>query len=350
MFLDCSVSELTEKLVRIPSVTKDEEFICQTAVDWTRSTFPLAKITRERHNFWFSPDFQEGRPTIGLVGHLDTVPQAQVQDYGVREGKLYGLGACDMKGGVAVLLQALQYAQQSHFNLVAILYDREEGPYADNGLDFLLPTLPKMDFALVFEPTCNRIQAGCVGSLHANLSCMGKRAHSARPWQGENALYKAIPALQCLEQLGRKEVVVGGLSYFEVMTPTQMHTTSPTNAVPEDVRINVNYRFAPGKSVDQAWLDVQQTLGSFGPLTLLESAPAGDVALNSPALQAWIERNHLVIEAKQAWTDVARLTQAGIPAVNFGPGDPAQAHQANEHVEVAALEECLRLMKDLLVG
>ena len=354
MFLSCDIADLTLRLVQISSVTKDEKTICDTLLDWVRHQFPASTCpqsaggSRVRHNFWFSPKLLPGRPTIGLVGHLDTVPPAQVQEYQISDGRVYGLGACDMKGGVAVLLQALALAERSPYNLVAVLYDREEGPYSDNGLDLLLPQLPPLDFALVYEPTCNKIQAGCVGSLHAQLRVKGKRAHSARPWQGENALFNSLAPLEYLSKRGRKEIVIENLPFYEVLTPTQCQTHSATNVVPEEVDFNINYRFAPGKTTEQAWLEIQSELSSFGELTLKESAPAGSVSLDQPILREWVQRCQIATEAKQAWTDVARLTAAGIPAVNFGPGDPAQAHQANEHVEIDALQQGLTLTERLL--
>ncbi|CAN0452765.1 unnamed protein product, partial [Phaeothamnion confervicola] len=245
-----------------------------------------------------------------------------------------------MKGGVAVMMRLLQSTRPTWCNLIGIFYDREEGPFADNGLDLLLPMLPKIDQAVVLEPTCNQIQAGCVGSMHATLTFRGRRAHSARPWQGDNAYYKMIPALTFLQNFQRREVVVGGLPFYEVMSATQLSSQNPANAVPECVALNVNYRFAPGRTKEQAWAEMESAFASCAELELREFAPAGEVSVDYPPLQAWISRSQLVLEAKQAWTDVARLTAAGIPAFNFGPGDPAQAHQADEFVSIAALENC----------
>ena len=345
-----SLAQQTMNLVEVPSVTKNEAALCDACLNWVRERFPQARVERQRDGFWVAPHpIVEGRPTLALVGHLDTVPQALVQRYAIDDDRVYGLGSCDMKGGVAVMMHLLD-SPSNWCNVVGIFYDREEGPYHDNGLDLLLPSLPKIDLAIVLEPTANRIQAGCVGSIHCNLHFRGRRAHSARPWQGDNALYKIGPTLEKLRSLERREVMIAGLPFYEVMTATQIRTDNPTNAVPEHVTINLNYRFAPGKSKGLALADIDDVLGSGVEVELREYAPAGQVALDQPDLEKWINRNNLMVEAKQAWTDVARLTQAGIPAVNFGPADPAQAHQADEFVSIAALEECHRLLADLLKG
>jgi succinyl-diaminopimelate desuccinylase len=342
-----SLAQLTLNLVEQASVTKQEEELCIRCLDWAQAAFPQALLERKRNGFWLAPRPMLNRPTLALVGHLDTVPQATQQRYLIDDQRVYGLGACDMKGGVALMMHLLGL-ESTWCNLVGVFYDREEGPYADNGLDLLLPSLPQTDLAIVLEPTSNRIQAGCVGSMHCRLSFRGRRAHSARPWQGDNAIYKLGPALSRLAARERREVVIAGLPFFEVMSATQLVCDNPANAIPELVSLNLNYRFAPGKSQERAWAEVLDEFGHLAEIELREFAPAGEVSLDQPQLQAWIGRNRLTVEAKQAWTDVARLTRAGIPAVNFGPGDPAQAHQADEFVTITALEEGLALLKDLV--
>ena len=347
------MSELRRKaewLVSIPSPTQQEQEICRQLLDWTRRHFPAAEMTRFREGFRLSPGpHRPGRPSLALVGHIDTVPPAAQQHLGIRDDILYGCGASDMKAGVAVMMEALEQWEQFPCNLVGLFYDREEGPYADNGLDPLLEGLSPLDFAVVFEPTNNEIHAGCVGSLQARVHFQGRRAHSARPWQGDNAIYKAIPLLQRLQGLQPRAVRSQGLEFFEVTSATQAASPGPSNAVPETFSLNLNARFAPGKSPQQAIAELEGLVAGEAQLEIYDVAPSGAVQLSNPQLQNWIRHNHLAVMPKQAWTDVARLDARGIAAFNFGPGDPAQAHQAEEHVSLVALEQNYALLKDLLL-
>ncbi len=337
-----------EWLVSIPSPTTFEQEIGRQLRKWVAETFPQASLHRFREGFRFEPRPPSSRPRVALVGHLDTVPPAERQHLGVRDDLLYGCGASDMKSGVAVMMEALEQWESSGCDLVGLFYDREEGPYADNGLDPLLDGLGPVDFAVVFEPTNNEIHAGCVGSLQARAHFHGQRAHSARPWQGQNALYLAIPLLERLRGLERRSVVSQGLEFFEVTSATQGNTTGPTNAVPEIFSLNLNARFAPGKSPEQAIRELEALVADEARLEVYDVAPSGSVRLENARLQHWITQHQLKVMPKQAWTDVARLDARGIPAFNFGPGDPAQAHQANEHVRQSAIEENFRLLQALL--
>lgn len=345
------MSELLRKaewLVSIASPTTQEQELCRQLLEWVNERFPEAPIKRFREGFRFQPQQPSGRPRVALVGHIDTVPPAARQHLGVREDKLFGCGASDMKAGVAVMMEALEQWQSFPCDLVGLFYDREEGPYADNGLDPLLDDLGEVDFAVVFEPTNNQIHAGCVGSLQARVHFQGQRAHSARPWQGENAIYLAIPLLERLRQLERRRVVSQGLEFFEVTSATQANTQGPTNAVPETFTLNLNARFAPGKASEQAIGELEALVAGEARLEIYDVAPSGAVRLDNTRLQSWITRQQLQVMPKQAWTDVARLDTRGIAAFNFGPGDPAQAHQAEEHVSLPAIEENYRLLQALL--
>jgi len=184
--------------------------------------------------------------------------------------------------------------------------------------------------------------------LQARLTIRGQRAHSARPWQGKNAIYAALPLLEKLASLQPKPVHSGDLEFFEVVTATQALTQGPTNAVPDRFVLNLNSRFAPGKSCESATEELRDLVGGLGELDIYDLAPAGEVRLDHPRLRRWLSENSLKVTPKQAWTDVARLSQRGIAAFNFGPGDPAQAHQADEYVELAALEQGYQFLAALL--
>ena len=341
-----TLAGLTLDLVRICSVTGDEGPIAAWPLEASRARG--ADAVRLGNSVVAVRPGAAGTPTIGLFGHLDTVAPAPDQAYERRGETVYGCGASDMKGALAVMLELL--GRQTRAGVVAVFYDREEGPYSDNGLRKLLETgaLPPMDLALALEPTDNTIQAGCMGGLHAQVTFKGKRAHSARPWQGENALHKAAGFLKRLAERERQEVLAGGLPFYEVMTATTAATFNSRNVVPDRFILNVNYRFAPGKPVGTARDEIAAAVAGEAEIEIVDEAPAGEVFHDHPLLAAWRDRFALPVEPKQAWTDVAQLTANGIPAVNFGPGDPAQAHQAGEHVEISALVRAYALLVDLL--
>ena len=179
-----------------------------------------------------------------------------------------------------------------------------------------------------------------MGLLHATVRVRGTRAHSARPWQGENALYKAIPLLERLRDFGRREVRFGDLSFYEVMVATTAATYNSRNVVPDVFDINVNFRFAPGNTAERAEAELRALVGADAEVEVTDSAPAGDVHADHPLLVDWCRAEGLPVLPKQAWTDVARFTSHGIPAVNFGPGETSQAHQANEWASIDSLEHC----------
>jgi succinyl-diaminopimelate desuccinylase len=190
------------------------------------------------------------------------------------------------------------------------------------------------------------VQMGCMGTLHAVVTVPGKRAHSARPWQGENALYRAIPLLERLRDRERREVRLGVLTYYEVIVATQLWTENSKNVVPDRAMLNVNVRFAPGKTADDAERELRELIADDGEVSIIDRAPAGAVYLDHPLVEPWRRRLGIDVACKQAWTDVARFTERGIPAVNFGPGETAQAHQAGEWCSVESLEYVYGALRD----
>jgi succinyl-diaminopimelate desuccinylase len=270
-----------------------------------------------------------------------------------------------MKGGLAVMLALLADATAPptsttpplFANLLCIFYDREEGPLAESGL---LPlcrdgSLAGIDLAICLEPTDSIIHAGCVGSLQAKVTIAGRRAHSARPWQGDSAIYAALPLLDALRRFARREVRIADLPFYEVLLATQANTNSSRNVVPDRFTLNLNYRYAPGKTVEAAGAELFEFVAQHSGLSpsavdieIVDAAPSGAVCIDQPRLRAWQAACGLPVAAKQAWTDVAQLTSLGIPAVNFGPGETAQAHQANESLPVAALLHAYRALGALL--
>ena len=296
------------------------------------------------------------KPAVILAGHLDTVP-LQENDFPARReaGRIFGRGASDMKGALAVMIELWLNLPRAALPVepVLIFYDREEGPYEQNGLTPLLnarPDLKRAALALCLEPTDLALQVGCCGSLHATLEFVGRSAHSARPWQGENAIHKAGALLTFLAAQPPREVSFGeGLVFREVMSVTRIDGFTGRNVVPASCALNLNFRFAPGRSADEAAAEVQQLAQRFGAgCGITDKAPSGPVILDNPLLQEFRALTAAPLEAKQAWTDVAQLAQHGIPAANFGPGEQAQAHQKNEGCNEPALGRAYALLEKFL--
>jgi succinyl-diaminopimelate desuccinylase len=348
---------LTLELCSIPSETGNEKEIADRIEARCHELAPDARTVRIGNSVVCIPDWSSAGatgPTIALVGHLDTVKCAIDQPLEIRDGKVFGCGSTDMKAGVATMIALLaRWRELRGARPVWIFYDGEEGPAEANGLEPVLASgeLPALDLAMVLEPTDQSLMMGCMGLLHAVVTVRGRRAHSARPWQGDNALYRAIPLLSRLRDWPRREVRFGELTYYEVIVATQAWTENSKNVVPDRVMINVNFRFAPGNTAEGAERELRELVGEDGEVELIDRAAAGKVFLDHPLIEPWRAREGIGIQCKQAWTDVARFTERGIPAVNFGPGETAQAHQAGEWCSIASLEFAYeKLWKMLTAG
>ncbi len=344
--MNIDLARRTFELVSIPSPTGQEGALCDYLERWAQGLG--TPLQRWGQNLLLAPPPRGDRPVIGLFGHLDTVPADPEQPLSTEGGRIYGCGASDMKAGLALMMTALEERDRHCCDLVAVFYAGEEGPDQGNGLREVMDKLPRMDLAVILEPTDNGVEAGCLGGLHAKVAVEGRRAHSARPWQGQNAIYRAVPLLERLRDRPRREQVVEGLTYYEVMTVTTAHTCNAANVVPDRFEINVNVRFAPGRTEAEALEELRRLVGDLGKVEVTDSCASGAVCLDHPLVQEWVRLRHLEVRPKQAFTDLARLTARGIPAVNFGPGDPARAHQAVEWVEVSSLREGHRLLTSLL--
>ena len=291
------------------------------------------------------PRAGNGRPTIALCGHLDTVPVAEADLGPPRRdgGRLVAPGASDMKGGLALMMAlAEDLPHEERFcDLVLVFYAREEGPYAGNELQALLDApglLAGIDLALCLEPTDNTLQLGCVGSMHATFEFRGRAAHSARPWQGENAVHRAGALLAELHARTPRDAVSGGLVYREVLSCTRIEGGRARNVVPDRCALNLNFRFAPDRTVEDAAAELEALAAAHGAACeITDRSPACPAFADHPLVRRLADRARLSESAKQAWTDVARLAAHGIPAANLGPGATAQAHQQGEWIEVAEL-------------
>ena len=336
-----------------PSVIGDEKALCDDLEERIGSS-PNWEVQRISNNLMVrrrEPDASRRR--VVFAGHLDTVPQPEEPiEVRVEGDRVYGRGASDMKAGDAVMLALLENMdwEAARFEPSFVFYEREEGPFAENGLEAVFagsPWVLEADLAIVPEPTSGALEVGCVGTSQVEVTFRGKSSHAARPWQGENAITKAGKFLTALHERPAEEVVVDGLSFYEVLTPTTARGGRAKNVVPDSFWINVNHRFAPGKDIDDVKRLFDDLLGDGATYEIPDFAPSGSVDLDNPLLQELIATG-LEVRPKQAWTDVARFTERGVAAVNFGPGLPSQAHQDNEHAELPLLEECYRRLERFL--
>jgi succinyl-diaminopimelate desuccinylase len=346
-------------LLRIPSPIGEERALADLVEARLAALGPAVRQERIGQSVVARVDRPGARRTVALFGHLDTVPGHAADPVRLDGDRLHGCGASDMKGGLAVMLALLADAAAAAgrpagpdaAGLVCVFYDREEGSYADSGLGPVLAgsrLLGGIDAAFCLEPTAGEVQVGCLGAMHARVRFAGRAAHSARPWQGENAIHKAAPFLARIAALAPRDVVVQGLVFREVMSVTTARSHAVRNVVPDLFELNVNYRFAPGRAIEQARADVLALVAGEASVEFVDEAPAGPVALDNPLFLRFLEKTGAPVAAKQAWTDVARLGAAGIPAVNYGPGEPAQAHQAGEWAPVARLRTTREALARLL--
>ncbi len=341
-----------EELLRIPSVTGSEQRIADALEERLARLKPYT-LARENNSLLVAVHpIQQDKQTLMLLGHTDTVPVFEENPVRREGDRLYGLGASDMKAACALLLHMVQAARarHCHYNLVGVLYAREEGPYVQNELPLLHRAVPQWfdltDLAVCMEPTDNRIEMGCVGTCHVEVRFAGKRAHSARPWQGENAIHKAGPLLQKLARLKREKHVMDGLTFYEVVSATTVQSVGAKNVIPDNVTFNLNYRFSPSKSEAAVRKRLAELIGEDATWEIVDYCPAGKVCRDNKLLQELFEiGDSPEICAKQAWTDVGRLSELGVDAINWGPGSTSQAHQKHEWVSVAAIQQALSLLE-----
>jgi succinyl-diaminopimelate desuccinylase len=348
--------ELTEQLLAIASPVGDEQRIADFVEQRIAAERPHALI-RSGHSLCFAMRALEPeRRTVMLVGHLDTVPQIEPNPVRRDGDRLYGLGASDMKAADALILELLftSRTRPPRHNLIGVLYAKEEGPYQLSEMPLLLAAardwFARTDLAICMEPTDNRIELGCLGTSHAKLTLLGQRAHSARPWQGVNAIHKGAGLLA---RLAARQPIVHereGLRFVEVMSATMVSFRGARNVVPDRFEVNINYRFPPGKAPADVRAAFDELAAGEAEVEVVEICPAGRVCADNPLVQDLRAVSRAEVCAKQAWTDVGRLSHAGIDAINFGPGATAQAHQAGEWVSIAALRAAADTMRRWLWG
>jgi succinyl-diaminopimelate desuccinylase len=280
-----------------------------------------------------------GAPVL-LAGHLDTVP-AQGNRPGRRDGeRVHGLGASDMKGSVAVMIElALAGAPFD-----CLLFGREELPMADSALTPLLAREPvRAELVVMMEPTDNAIHAGCLGNINASWTFHGRAGPSARPWDGDNAIHRAAAAIAVFADREPEAHEFDGLTFYEVASVTRIAGGIADNVIPDRAQAHINFRYAPGRTPAEAEARLGELTAGVGSLEITSNSPSGRVPEGNPHVERL--KASLPVAPKQAWTPVAEFGAAGLDAINFGPGEPAQAHRSDESVRVDALVRAYRVLE-----
>jgi succinyl-diaminopimelate desuccinylase len=335
---------LAEKLLwlcGVPSPIGEERALCDALVERLGTVRVAAPIRRYGDSIVVPMTRGSGGPHVVLAGHLDVVRTEHEGPARIEGERLYGAGAADMKSGVCLMLDLAERSRLPSLDLTLVFYAREEGPFAENELGRVLdedPDVTRADVAIALEPSDNKLQLGCGGSLHAAVTFVGRTAHSARPWQGENAIHKAAGLLTRLAALEPVAEVLDGLEWRSVISATLASGGRARNVIPDRLELNLNHRFGPGTSVEAAQARVLELVAGQAEVRFTDVAPSAPPRRDHPLIAALAESGVAAIEPKQAWTDVARFSAAGVPAANFGPGVQAQAHQKNEWTLVAALD------------
>ncbi|MDX2815928.1 succinyl-diaminopimelate desuccinylase [Streptomyces sp. PA03-5A] len=338
--LSQDAAAVTAQLVDIPSVSLAEKPLADAVESALRA---LPHLTVDRDGDAVVARTRLGRPErVVLAGHLDTVPiAANVPSRLDEDGVLWGCGTSDMKSGVAVQLRLAATLTEPNRDLTFVFYDAEEIAAEHNGLKRLAENHPQWlagDFAVLLEPTDAKVEGGCQGTLRFRVETTGRRAHSARSWLGENAIHKAAPVLARLAAYEPRRAVVDGLTYREGLNAVMIEGGHAGNVIPDSCAVIVNFRFAPDRSEAEAFAHVREVFEGYE-VRLTDSAPGALPGLSHPAAAAFVEAIGTEPAPKEAWTDVARFSALGVPAVNYGPGDPRLAHTREEHVAVAAVLE-----------
>ena len=334
--LGADVTTLTAAICDIESVSQDEEALAD-AIE--AALLPLAHLDVTRDGNTVVARTSLGRDErVVLAGHIDTVPLTAVPNLPTRrvDDELWGRGTVDMKGGVAVMLRIAAEVTEPSRDLTFLFYECEEIDGRFNGLGRLADTSPELlagDFAVLLEPTNGAIEGGCKGTLRTEVVTKGVAAHSARPWKGHNAIHDAGAVLTRLTAYEAETITVDGLDYNEALQAVGISGGIAGNVIPDLCTVTVNYRYAPDKNVDEAFAHVRHVFDGFE-VTLGDAVDGARPGLLLPAAKAFIDALGVPVNPKEGWTDVARFSALGIPAVNFGPGDPNLAHMDDERCPV----------------
>lgn len=347
-----STADLTRVLCDIPSVSGDEAPLAD-AIESALAAYPHLEVIRDG-------DAVVARTTQGrdqrvvIAGHIDTVPINGNLPCTLADGVIWGRGTVDMKAGCAVQLVLAAQLVESPIDVTWVWYDHEEVDSSLNGLGRLSRNRPELlagDFAILCEPSNAEIEGGCNGTLRVDVTTRGRRAHSARSWMGENAIHGAAAVLTRLAEHVPAEVEVDGLVYREGLNAVAISGGVAGNVIPDECTVEVNYRFAPSRDAIDAEAQVRQVFtGLDVDIQLKDLAEGARPGLDAPIARAFVDAVGGTAKPKYGWTDVARFSALGIPAVNYGPGDPSLAHADDERVPVEHIERVEQGLRAWLLG
>lgn len=346
--LDLSASsvDLTRTICDIPSVSGDEKVLADLIFD-AMSALGHLEVSRDGDTIVARTQLGRAQRVV-IAGHIDTVPinaNVPTRDVVVEgEPHIWGRGTVDMKAGVAVQLKLAAELVDPRVDITWMWYDHEEVDADLNGLTRLAATRPDLfvgDFAILGEPSNGQVEGGCNGNLRAIVRTHGVRSHSARSWIGENAIHKAAPILARLAEYRAREIDVEGLVYREGLNAVRITGGIAGNVIPDLCDVEVNYRFAPSRSVEEASDHVREVFAGFE-VEIVDRAAGARPGLDAPLAQEFVAAVGAEPRPKYGWTDVARFSAMGVPAVNYGPGDPHLAHHDEERVPVAQIEDVER--------
>jgi succinyl-diaminopimelate desuccinylase len=350
--LDLAVGSvpLAMHLIDIPSESRQEEHLANLVESALRAV-PWLTVLRVGNTLVARTDLGR-RERVLIGGHLDTVPAHGNLPHRLEGDVLYGLGACDMKGGVAVALTLAASVAEPTRDVTYVFYECEEVDADLNGLNMLAtrhPELLQADLAILMEPSQAGIEAGCQGTIRAEVRVTGIRAHSARSWRGVNAIHGAGEVLDRLREYVPREPVIDGLTYREGLNAVRIEGGVAGNVIPDSCTVTVNFRFAPDRSLEEAEAHVRDVFSGFD-VTVVDAAPGALPGLDRPAAADFVAAVGTAPQPKFGWTDVARFSALGIPALNYGPGDPSVAHMQDEHVEVEQIRRCEQRLRAWLLA
>lgn len=345
---------LTAELVAVPSESLDERALADLVEARLRERAPSLDIRRVGDNVVART--QRGLDQrVLLGGHLDTVPANANATPRIEGDRLHGLGAADMKGGLAVMLTIAEAAHalgdRLRFDLTVVWYVAEEVADVHNGLRAIFESEPDLlatDLAILMEPTGAWVEAGCQGALVVEAVFHGQRAHTARPWMGRNAIHAVGPVLDRIAAHESDTVTVEGLAYRESLEVVRIEGGVANNVVPDECRLRVNRRIAPCWTGEEALEQVRTLLDGADAVEVINLSPPAAPNLWNPLVAEFIGTNDLGTRPKLGWTDVARFASRGVPALNFGPGDPEVAHTRDEFVDRAELDACYAVLARFL--
>jgi len=335
------LADRTLELIDVPSESRDESALAEHVLGVLTAAGVDARDAGDTCVLAGTTE-RGDRPLVLLAGHLDTVP-AQDNRPGRRDGDtILGLGAADMKGAVAIMIELAVSAlgERASVDVGYVFFGREELPFADSALSRLLerePGLHTADAVIVGEPTDNAIHAGCLGNINATWTFPGTSGHSARPWFADNAIHRAAAGIDALAQVPYEPREFDGLRFTQVVSVTRIVGGIADNVIPDRATAHVNLRYAPGTSAEEAEAMLRDWCEPWGAIEITGNAPSAPVATQNALVRRLIGAGDLAVEPKQAWTPVAEFAAAGVDAVNFGPGEPRFAHTREEQVTVDAL-------------